>query len=549
MDAVIAWSLKPYTDLVMIKKSMNAVWYIPILIVAFAVVQGILNYLAAYLNAWVGEKITTALKFDLYKKLLSFETSYFDRHKSGDVVFRFNTDAELASTGLLAKFKVVVARISSSAALIVVLIVNSWQLAIIAITMLAASIIPITKIRKKAHQTVEQAAVTSSKIITVYNESYIGHKTIASYNLFAVQEHKLQKILKDLFRRGVKLTQYTAWLSPIMHLIVSVGIGITIAYGSRLIVTGQITSGNFVSFIVAIIALYNPIKNFSNNFKEFQTTMSAVERVFEILERKPKMIEASNALVLSDLKSHISFEDISFRYTKDRHVLQHFTLRVEKGETIALVGYSGSGKTTVVNLLPRFYDVSAGAIKIDGIDIRRYTLDSLRANIAIVFQENFLFSGTIKENVMIGNSNATENDLSKAMKMAYVDEFVAGMEYGLETQVGERGVLLSGGQKQRIAIARAFIKNAPIIILDEATSALDNESEAIVQKAMENLMASKTVFIIAHRLSSIRHADRIAYIGDGRILEIGTHDELMGIEDGRYKSLYLGQFNELKDGL
>jgi subfamily B ATP-binding cassette protein MsbA len=547
MDAVIAWSLKPYTDLVMVEKSLHAAWYIPFLIVTFAAVQGILNYFASYLNAWVGEKVTTDLKFRLYRKLLSFEAEYFDRNKSGDIVFRFNTDAELASTGLLAKLKVVVSRISSSAALITVLIVNSWQMAIIAITVLGLSFIPIAKIRQKVQKTIDQAALTSSKIITVYNESYAGNRTISSYNLAAMQEKKLQTILLDLFRRGVKLTQHTSWLSPIMHVIVSIGIGLTIAYGSNLIVTGQITSGNFVSFIVAVVALYNPIKNLGNNFREFQTTLSAVERIFEILDRDPKMKEQPGARMLKGLRSDIAFENVTFGYRADMPpVLKNFSLRVKRGETIALVGSSGGGKTTVVSLLPRFYDVVAGAIKINGKDIRTYTFESLRDNIAIVFQDNFLFSGTIRENVVVGKHDATDKEVMIALEMAYLNEFVSATKDGLDTHVGERGICLSGGQKQRIAIARAFIKDAPIIILDEATSALDNESEAIVQKAMDNLMADKTVFVIAHRLSSIKNADRIAFIGNGELLELGNHDELMSIEHGQYRSLYNIQFSAEK---
>lgn len=242
--------------------------------------------------------------------------------------------------------------------------------------------------------------------------------------------------------------------------------------------------------------------------------------------------------------TNIEFKDVWFEYVENVPVLKNINLQIKQGETIALVGNSGGGKTTIVNLLPRFYDIKSGSISIDGIDIRDYTLESLRQNIAVVFQDNFLFSGTIRDNILLGNENATEEQINQAVKMAYLDEFIASLQEGLNTQIGERGILLSGGQKQRVAIARAFLKDAPIIILDEATSALDNKAEAIVQKAIDNLMQDKTVFVIAHRLSTVRNADKIAVINEGQLVELGNHDELMSIENGQYKALYDMQFKK-----
>ena len=273
----------------------------------------------------------------------------------------------------------------------------------------------------------------------------------------------------------------------------------------------------------------------------------AIERVFGVLESSPRIKDKPDAVELKTIKDGISLQDVCFEYLKDKPVLKHINLEVKKGETIALVGNSGGGKSTIVSLIPRFYDIKSGSIKIDGIDIRNYTLKSLRANIAVVFQDNFLFSGTIKENILLGKENATDEEIQKAIKMAYLDEFVATLKDGLNTQIGERGMLLSGGQKQRVAIARAFLKNAPIVILDEATSALDNKSEAIVQKAIDNLMIDKTVFVIAHRLSTIQNADRIAVINEGVLAELGTHEELMQIENGKYKNLYNMQFRGQKE--
>ena len=290
--------------------------------------------------------------------------------------------------------------------------------------------------------------------------------------------------------------------------------------------------------------LYTPIKNLGNNFNAVQFSFMAIERVFSILNLEPAISNKENAIALTWFKSEIRFKDVNFAYTKNKPVLKHINLTVKKDNTIAIVGNSGGGKTTLVNLLPRFYDVKSGSISIDGIDIRNYTLQSLRQNIAVVFQDNFLFSGTIRENILLGNENATEEQINQAVKMAYLDEFIASLQDCLNTQIGERGILLSGGQKQRVAIARAFLKDASIVILDEATSALDNKSEAIVQQAIDNLMKDKTVFVIAHRLSTVRNTDKIAVINEGQLVEHGTHEELMQIENGQYKSLYEMQFKK-----
>jgi len=544
LDAVIALALKPYMDLVMVEKTVQSPWYIPFGIVAFTIIQGLLNYTAIYLNTWVGGKITNDLKMTLYKKMLTFETAYFDKRKSGDIVWRFNNDADTACNGLLDNLKTFTSRLFSSISLVCVLFYNSWQLALIATVVLGGAFIPLANMRKRIKAVMDKSVTAGSAVITAYNESFAGNKTIISYNLASSQENKFRDILKNIFSLKIKMIQRTSWLSPMMHVIVSVGIGLAIGYGSHLILTHQITAGNFVSFITALIMLYTPIKNLGNNFNAVQFSFMAIERVFGVLESKPQITQKENAVELKELKSGISFENVNFEYIKGKPVLKNINLQVAKGETIALVGNSGGGKSTIVSLIPRFYDVKSGSIKIDGIDIRDYTLYSLRNNIAVVFQDNFLFSGTIKENILLGKPNATDEEIRQSLKMAYLDEFVSTLKDGINTQIGERGILLSGGQKQRVAIARAFIKNAPIVILDEATSALDNKSEAIVQKAIDNLMQDKTVFVIAHRLSTVQNAHRIAVINEGCLAELGTHEELMKIENGKYKTLYDMQFKK-----
>ncbi len=544
LDAVIALALKPYMDLVMVDKSIQSPWYIPLGIVAFTSIQGGLKYMSSYLATWVGSKITNALKYDLYKKLLTFPTEFYDKRNSGDVIFQFNNMADSACVGLLDNLSVFTQRIFSSISLVCVLFYNSWQLALIAVVVLGCAFAPVAKIQKRIKSVMEKTVVADSAIITAYNETFAGNKTITSYNLEEHEINRFQWILKNIFTLRIKMVQKTQWLSPMMHVIVSVGIAAAIGYGSHLILTNQITSGNFVSFITALILLYTPVKNIGNNLNAVQFSFFAIETIFEQLDAKPSIADKEDAIELNSSDLNIEFKDVNFEYVENVPVLKNINLSVKKGQTIAFVGNSGGGKTTMVNLLPRFYDIKSGSITIDGIDIRDYTLHSLRQNIAVVFQDNFLFSGTIRENILLGRENASEEELMKAVDMAYLTDFINSLEKGLDTEIGERGILLSGGQKQRVAIARAFLKDAPIIILDEATSALDNKAEAIVQKAIDNLMKDKTVFVIAHRLSTIQNADLIAVINQGEIVERGTHEQLLNIEGGAYKALYDMQFKK-----
>ncbi len=544
LDAVIALALKPYMDLVMVEKSIGSPWYIPLGIVAFTSIQGVLKYLSAYLSTWVGMKITNGLKYDLYKKLLTLPTSFYDNKNSGDVVFQFNNMADSACNGLLNNLSVFVQRIFSSISLVCVLFYNSWQLALIAVAVLGCAFVPVAKIQERIKGVMQKSVVADAAIITAYNETFNGNKTITSYNLQATETNKFDWILKNVFKLRIKMVQKTQWLSPMMHVIVSVGIAAAIGYGSHLIMSGQITSGNFVSFITALILLYTPVKNIGNNLNAVQMSFFAIEQIFEKLDTIPSIRDKENAKTLNRCHSLIQFKNVNFEYIKNKPVLKNINLDIKAGETIAFVGNSGGGKTTIVNLLPRFYDIKSGNILIDNVDIRDYSLQSLRENIGVVFQENFLFSGTIRENILLGNQNATNEELENSIEMAYLEEFISTLKDGVDTQIGERGILLSGGQKQRVAIARAFLKNAPILILDEATSALDNKAEAIVQKAIDNLMKDKTVFVIAHRLSTIQNADRIAVINQGELVELGCHGELINIENGQYKTLYEMQFKK-----
>ena len=541
MDAVIAWSLKPYMDIVMVNKSAVSTTYIPLLIILFSMLQSLFNYTATYLNTWVGRKIANDVKIDLFAKLMHYDAQFFDNRRSGDIILEFNTNVDTACNGLLSNLKLFTTRVFSSLSLIAVLFYNSWQLAIVAVIVLLGALYPLTTLRRKLKSLFNKNIFSSAAVMTHFNETYSGNRIIASYNLYDYQMHRFKETLHSLFKLGIKMIQRTGMLSPIMHFVVSLGIALVIWLGSYLIVTHQITAGNFVSFITALIMLYNPIKSIGNNYNAVQLSLIAMEHVFKLLEDTPKITDKPEAKPLQKIKKDIVYKDVCFEYRPGKPILKNVNLDIKIGQTIAFVGNSGGGKTTLVNLLPRFYDVTSGQILIDGTDIRDFQIDSLREKISVVFQDNFLFAGTIRDNILLGAENATEEQIDRAVRSACLEEFIQSLDKGLNTNIGERGVLLSGGQRQRIAIARAFIKNAPIVILDEATSALDNKSEAIVQEAINNLMKDRTVLIIAHRLSTVRHADKIVVVNYGEIAEIGTHEELIAKEDGIYASLYKTQ--------
>ncbi|MBR1618918.1 ATP-binding cassette domain-containing protein [bacterium] len=543
LDAVIALSLKPYMDIVMMEKQMQSTWYLPILIVLFTSFQGGLNYLATYMNDWVGGKVTNDLKISLYTKLMRQAPGFFEKQTSGKILKAYNNDAEKSCAGLLSNLKTVISRFFSSISLVGVLFYNSWQLAIIAVIVLTCAMVPLLKIKSTIKDIYNKSEGENAKVLTTYNEAFSGNKVISGYNLYDLKQKQFKKLVTTVFGLKMKITQHVSWLSPLMHVIVSVGIALVIGLGSYFIVRGQLSAGQFVSFITALIMLYTPIKGLGNNAKNMSTCLCAMERVVSKLEKIPSIKDKEGAVDFPDFKDKIEFKNIKFSYVKGKRVLNGISLEVKKGETIAFVGNSGGGKSTIVNLLPRFYNVKNGDLTFDGISVNDIKVDSLRQNIAVVFQDNFLFEGTIRENILLGNLNASEEQVLKAVKESYLEEFVNSLEKGLDTQIGERGMLLSGGQKQRIGIARAFLKNAPILVLDEATSALDNQSEYIVQQAIENLMKDRTVFVIAHRLSTIQNADRIAVINHGNLTELGTHEELMNIPNGEYKRLYEMQFN------
>ena len=541
LEAVIPWAMKTYIDSITHGNVSMLTKIMPLLIIGFTLLQSSFTYLATYMNAWVGAKISNGLKFDLFKKLMRCDAEFFDQSVSGTIQMRFNNDVDAACSGLLNNLKMFSTRIFTSLSYITAMLVISWQLAIVAIIVLLIALCPLTTIRKRISDLSGKSVMAGGAITSQYIESFNGNRIISSYNLYNYQEKKFTYVLSETFKIMIKMVQRTGILSPIMHFVIGCGIALIIFSGNYLIGKGMLTAGGFAAFIASVIMLYQPIKSMGNDLNAVQLSFLAMERVFSLLRADPKIRSKSQAKILKKISDGIEYKDVCFEYVKDRPVLKHINLKIKLGETVAFVGNSGGGKTTLVNLLSRFYDVTGGGIEVDGKDIRDLELDSLRDKISVVFQDNFLFNGTIRENILLGKEDATEQELQSAIKSACLDEFIGGLKKGLDTKIGERGVLLSGGQKQRVAIARAFIKNAPIVILDEATSALDNKSEAIVQKAIDNLMQDKTVLVIAHRLSTVRNADKIAVVNYGEIVEIGTHNQLIRKKDGIYSSLYNAQ--------
>ena len=563
LDGVVALALKPYLDFV-VNGNPEHTWnffgisihsqaflaaIIPFGIVGFALFQGVLKYLSNYLTDWTGQKISMSLKKDLFKKLTSMDPQFFDVNSSGIVLTRFLSDPDTASRNIIDMLKSFIATFFGLIGLVGVLLYNSWKLAIIGVTIMAIAITPVTLIRKRIKKVSNATMVVGGNMTTNFNETFAGNKIMTVYNLQEDQNQKFDSQILEQFHLAMSLTKRVGWMSPIMYFVCSIGIALVMAYGNHLILSGQMTAGSFASFVTSLLLLYKPTKTSGNTLTNLQGVFVAMSRVFELFDLKPQIHSPANPVKLNGLNSSIDFKNVNFEYEQDTPVLKDFSLHVNKGETIALVGNSGGGKSTVVSLLPRFYDVTSGEIDFDGVDIRNFNLDELRQNISFVFQDNFLFSGTIKENILMGNEHATEEEIKKVVAMAHLDEFAHSLENGLDTFVGERGTTLSGGQRQRVAIARAMLKDAPIVILDEATSALDNKSEAIVQKALDNLIQNKTVFVIAHRLSTIKNADRIAVVDEGRLAELGTHEELMNIENGKYRYLYEMQFKNQEEAV
>ena len=553
MTGGLPFLLKPYTDDILLPggrtDSMlypyvgpmaNSPFFFPILIIVYSLIESLVQFAANYLTTWVGKRISMNIKAALFDRLMHSDTATFDQSTSGTVLQRYSLDADAASEGLLNNVKTLIVRVVTSVVLVFVMLFLSPILTLIAVGCLLFAVVPLSRVQKRLKSYIKDTVQSSAQVTTHYNEAFSGNRVITSYNLYDYAGGRLNLTLKRLFRLSIKMVQRTNLLSLVLHAATAVGIAATVYISDYLIDSGSMTPGDFVAFLVALLSLYTPIKKMGNTMSTVQGCFMAIQRILEILDSSPNIVSRPAARRLTGMRDVIRYRDVSFSYLPDKPVLKNISLEIGTGQSVAFVGNSGGGKTTLVNLLPRFYDVDSGAITIDGADVRDIELENLRDLIAIVFQDNFLFGGTIRENILLGKRDATDEQVAAAVRAACLDEFIGSLELGLDTEIGERGVMLSGGQKQRVAIARAFVKDAPIVILDEATSALDNKSEAVVQQAIENLMLNKTVLIIAHRLSTVINADRIVVLKDGEMVESGTHKELID-RGGMYSSLYRTQ--------
>ncbi|MBR1680167.1 ABC transporter ATP-binding protein, partial [bacterium] len=458
LDGFMAFALKPYMDYVIGQKDLVAMgisiswqmmaYCIPYAVVLFAALQGVLNYLNNYLTDWTSQKITISIKSTLFKKLVYVDSQFFDDNPSGIIISRFVQDPDTASKGIIDKIKDIITSFFGAAGLICVMLYSAWRLAIVGVAVLLVAFLPILLIRNWIKKTSNKNVVISGDITTNLNETYSGNKIVSSYNLQERQYNLFVNKLQESFRVNIALTKRAGWMSPLMYTIASVGIAIVLAYGTNLIYIGKMTAGGFASFVTSLLLLYKPVKNLGRSLQQLQDYFVALGRVFELTDYEPSIVSKENAVKFPNFNEGLHFEHVNFEYKKDILILKDINLDIKKGETIAIVGNSGGGKSTIASLVPRFYDIKSGSIKFDHIDVRDIELTDLRNNIAMVFQDNFLFSGTIRENIMLGNPKATEEELMMAVKSAHLQDMISELPNGIDTQLTERGVTLSGGQRQ-----------------------------------------------------------------------------------------------------
>lgn len=538
-DGFIAYIIKPVLDNILIDHKEQYLYLLPIGVIVIFVITGICKFVQVYYSRYVVQCVLRDLRSDLYNKFQRLTISYHDTNPSGQLISRITNDTTLLESISSDALQIFLSRGISVIVLTGVILFQNWILAILCILVTSIIILPITILSKKIRRYTHDAQSSLADLTSVLTENLQGMKVIHAYNLQEKQSERFSKENDLYFNKYMKMVMSFALLPGIMQVIGAGGIAIIIWYGGYSVISGEMTTGSLISFIVAFLLLYTPIKTMGRAFADINKGLAAAERIFEILDIDNEVIEKENAIELKNINS-IIFDKVSFSYGK-AELFKEINLKIEVGEVLAIVGPSGSGKSTLVNLIPRFYDVTSGSITIDDKNIKDLTMYSLRNKISIVSQDTFLFDGNIKDNILIGRFDATEEEIMEVAKLAYVDNFVKELPDKYNTRVGERGVMLSGGEKQRISIARALLKNAPILILDEATSSLDNESEAVVQKALSNLIKDRTVLIIAHRLSTIKNASRIIVIDNGHIVEEGSHEYLL--ENGKtYKKLYELQY-------
>jgi ATP-binding cassette, subfamily B, bacterial MsbA len=531
--------VRPMLDDVFVAKDIKMLKFISIAIVSLYLIAGLVRYLYFSLKKILSEEITMHLRNDLYSHLIKLPLKTHSEKHSGVLYSRIVTDAQHVSKGVISSMDLLRLPLTFLGYLATSLIA-SWRLTLIIMTVAPIIIFVIIKIGNTIRRYTNRTLDSFSNIGTIINETFSGIRIIKTFALEPLMKKNFIKSNKTLFKAVSKIYKIEFLSSPLVEFIGSIIAAIVIYIGGLWVIKSDISQGQFMTVLIALGLAQQPLKQINSANILFQTAITAISRIKEMINMDKEKVKIGESL--ENFNNKIEFKDVSFKYDKNsgENVLNNINFTLKKGEVLAIVGSSGSGKTTIANLIPRFYDIKKGEILIDGKNIKNYSLKSLRNKIAIVSQDTFLFSDTIKTNIISGNMKASEKELQEAINSSYSKEFIENFTNSLNEQVGEKGLKLSGGQKQRITIARAIIKNAPILILDEATSSLDVESESKVQKALEKLMKDRTTLVIAHRMSTIKNADRIIVLEKGKIVQTGNHEELIK-NDGVYKKLYKNQ--------
>jgi subfamily B ATP-binding cassette protein MsbA len=540
-SSAMAYMVKPVMDDIFVAKDRAMLTMVPLAVIILYAVKGVCSYGQNYLMQFVGQRIITQYRIDLYAHLQRLSLGYYDRVPTGELMSRITNDVNQIQgavssvvTGVLMDFFTILGLIS-------VIFFRDWFLAIFALGVFPLCMIPLVRFGRRLRRISTRSQETMADVTVLLHETISGARIVKG---FCREEHEIARFSDEamrLFRLRMKDVSTRALSSPLMEFLGGLGVAGIIFYGGWQVIEGRSTPGTFFSFLTALIMLYEPVKRLSGLNNDIQNGLAAASRVYEVLDTKPQITDQPGARELPVLSHAIEFRGVGFAYRPGEPVLKDICITVPAGQLLALVGTSGGGKTTLVNLLPRFYEAQQGAILVDGVDIREATLKSLRSQIAIVTQQTILFNDTVRANIAYGRPEATQEQIIAAARAAYALDFIERMPNGFETRIGEAGVMLSGGERQRLSIARAILADRPILILDEATSSLDTESEMYVQKALENLMRGRTTFVIAHRLSTVQRADRIVVVSGGVIVEEGRHEELLAL-GGLYQRLHRMQF-------
>jgi subfamily B ATP-binding cassette protein MsbA len=540
-SSAIPFMIKPVVDDIFISRDVTMLKLVPLAVVLIYLVLGAAMYGQEYFLGWVGHDVIRQLRNSLYDKIQDLPISFFQAEKTGSLMSRITNDVSVIRDMVSTAITGAIRDLFTIVGLTGVIFYRDWKSALAALVVLPLAFYPIVRLGRRVRRVTTGTQEIRAELNAFLHETFAGNKIVKAFGMEPYEKRRFFHKTRRLFRLEMKTVKAKALSSPVMEFLGGLGVAFVIWYGGSKVIAGTSTPGTFFSFMGAVLMLYGPVKKLSKLNNTVQQGLAGVDRVFDILEHASDIRDPVNPLAIPAGPHRITFRDVWFRYDT-KPILRGITLDVGPGEILALVGMSGGGKTSLVNLIPRFYDVSRGAILIDGIDLRAVAVSDLRRQIAIVTQDPILFNDTVRNNIAYGKPEATDAEIEAAARAAYAWDFIQNFPEGFNTPIGELGGRLSGGQKQRICIARALLKDAPILILDEATSSLDSESEALVQKALGNLMRGRTTFVIAHRLSTIGHARRVVAIVDGAIVEEGTHEELLAAE-GVYHKLYQMQFN------